>query len=607
VIKMTTTEGQGLHMQARSTAGSDTGEAFERALRARTLCEAFQITAAARAEQVAVRTADDNVSLTYGELAERVRRVAAGLAALGLKRGDTVGIMLTNRPEFHVVDLAAMHLGATAFSVYNTSAQGQIEYVFADAGNRIVITEDAFLERLTAVRDGGMPIDHIVVVDGEPDGTLGLDQVEALGDADFDFEAAWSALGPEDLLTLIYTSGTTGPPKGVELSHGNMMSEIRSLQQALPVTPGGRTVSFLPAAHIGDRWSGHYSPLGVWGFTVTSCADPRTVIEVVKQVHPTVFLPVPRIWEKVKAGLEAEIESEPGARGKLMRWAMDTGMKNARVVQAGKSAGPMLQFQAKVAAAIVGSKIRRKLGVEQAEWFLTGAAPTPRDVFEFFAAAGIPICEIWAMSETSCLMTVNPQDRIRVGTVGLPIPGVEVKVAEDGELLVRGATVMRGYRNKPEQTAEAIDAEGWLHTGDLGAIDDDGYVRLVDRKKEIIINSAGKNMSPASIETWLKSSSPVIGQAVCIGDGRPYNVALITLDPDGAAGRSVDDPATIAEVAAGVERANAQLSRVEQIKKFKVVAKEWVPGSEELTPTMKLKRRTIDTKYAAEIEELYAG
>ena len=244
--------------------------------------------------------------------------------------------------------------------------------------------------------------------------------------------------------------------------------------------------------------------------------------------------------------------------------------------------------------------------MDQAAWFLTGSAPTPPDVFEFFAAAGIPICETWAMSESSCLMTVHPQDRIRVGTVGLPIPGVEVKVADDGELLARGATVMKGYRNKPEQTAEAIDAEGWLHTGDIGAIDDDGYVRLVDRKKEIIINSAGKNMSPASIETWLKSSSPFIGQAVCIGDGRPYNVALITLDPDGAAGRSVDDPVTIAEVAAGVERANGQLSRVEQIKKFKVVAQEWLPASDELTPTMKLKRKTISAKYAEVIEELYA-
>ncbi|MEU0316783.1 long-chain fatty acid--CoA ligase [Nocardioides sp. NPDC006273] len=593
-------------MRATINANTADGGAFERALRARTVCEAFQITAAARPEQVALRTSDGQVTLTYGALAERVRRVSAGLAALGVERGDAVAIMLTNRPEFHVVDLAVAHLGAQAFSVYNTSALGQIEYVFVDAGNKIVITESDFVERLTAVRDGGTPIDHLVVVDGELEGTLSLEQMEKLGDPQFDFEATWSAVSPDDILTLIYTSGTTGPPKGVQLSHGNMMAEIRGVQKALPVTPGGRTVSFLPAAHIGDRWSGHYSPLAVWGFTVTSCADPRTLMEVVKQVRPTVFLAVPRIWEKAKAGLEADLESRPGVGGKLMRWAMDIGIKNARVVQADKPVPPALQLQAKVASTILGSRIRRELGLDEAAWFLTGSAPTPPDVFEFFAAAGIPIGEIWAMSETSCLMTVNPPDRIRVGTVGLPIPGVEVKVADDGELLARGATVMKGYRNKPEQTSEALDADGWLHTGDIGAIGEDGYVRLIDRKKEIIINAAGKNMSPASIESCLKSASPFIGQAVCIGDGRPYNVALITLDPDGAGGRSVDDPVTIAEVAAGVERANSQLSRVEQIKKFSVVAKEWLPGSEELTPTMKVKRRSVVTKYAAEIDDLYA-
>lgn len=594
-------------MQATSTANAAVGEAFERALRARTVCEAFQITAAAQAEQVAVRAPDDSVSLTYGALADQVRRVAAGLAALGVKRGDTVGIMLTNRPEFHVVDLAVMHLGALAFSVYNTSAPAQIEYIFADAGNKIVVTERDFVEQLTAVRDGGTPIDHIVVVDGEPSGMISLEQVQKLGDghSDFDFEAAWSAVSPDDILTLIYTSGTTGPPKGVQLTHANMMSKIGALQQVLPVTPGGRTISFLPAAHIGDRWAGHYSPLAVWGFTVTSCADPRTVMKIAQQVRPTAFLLVPRMWEKAKAGLEADLESRPGIGGKLMRWAMDIGIKNARVVQAGKPAPLTLQLQAKVASAIVGSKIRRELGLDQAAWFLTGSAPTPPDVFEFFAAAGIQLCENWAMSEASCVMTANAPDRIRVGTVGRPIPGLEVKVADDGELLVRGATVMKGYRNKPEQTAEALDPDGWLHTGDIGTIGEDGYVRLIDRKKEIIINAAGKNMSPASIESCLKSSSPYIGQAVCIGDGRPYNVALITLDPDGAGGRSVDDPVTIAEVAAGVERANSQLSRVEQIKKFRVLAADWQPGSEELTPTMKVKRRSVVRKYAAEIEELY--
>jgi long-subunit acyl-CoA synthetase (AMP-forming) len=238
---------------------------------------------------------------------------------------------------------------------------------------------------------------------------------------------------------------------------------------------------------------------------------------------------------------------------------------------------------------------------------VVGAAPTPREVLEFFAAIGIPICELWGMSELSCVATINPPEAIRIGTVGLPLPGVEVKLADDGELLCRGPIVMKGYRNKPAQTAEAIDGDGWLHTGDVAEIDADGYVRLVDRKKELIINAAGKNMSPANIEARIKSASPLIGQAVCIGDARPYNVALLTLDPDGAAGRKADDPEIVAEVAAAIERANAQLSRVEQIKKYKLLGDEWLPGGEELTPTMKLKRKPIAAKYAAEIEALYSA
>jgi long-subunit acyl-CoA synthetase (AMP-forming) len=593
---------------ATITAETATGEAFERALQARTLCEAFQITAAARAEQVAVRTVDDSLSLTYGELAGRVRRLAAGFAGLGLERGDTLGIMLTNRPEFNVADLAAMHLGATPFSIYNTSAPDQIEYLFSDAGNRVVVTERQFLDRLLAVRDGGVPIDHIIVVDGATAGTLSLEDVEAAAADDFDFDAAWQAVDPDDVLTLIYTSGTTGPPKGVEITHHNIVTEVRAVQEVFPTTPGGRAVSFLPSAHIADRWASHYSALMVWGFTITACPDPRKVMEVVPSVRPTVFGSVPRIWEKVKAGLEAAIESESsGARRKLMRWAIDTGLRKVRAEQEGKSAGPVIELQAKIADALVASKIRHKLGLDESEWFVVGAAPTPREVLEFFAAIGIPICELWGMSETSCVATVNPQHRNKLGTVGVPLPGVELQIADDGELLVRGEIIMKGYRNKPGQTAEAIDADGWLHTGDMATIDDGGYVRIVDRKKEIIINAAGKNMSPANIEARIKSSSPVIGQAVCIGDGRPYNVALIALDPDGAAGKSVDDPGIVAEVAAGVERANAQLSRVEQIKKFKIVSEEWLPGGDELTPTMKLKRKPIAAKYGGEIEALYAG
>ncbi len=238
---------------------------------------------------------------------------------------------------------------------------------------------------------------------------------------------------------------------------------------------------------------------------------------------------------------------------------------------------------------------------------MSGAAPIPVEVLEYFLALGLPICELWGMSELSCCATINPTDDIRIGTVGVALPGVELRLADDGELLVRGETVMKGYRGMPDKTAETIDADGWLATGDIATIDDDGYVRIVDRKKELIINAAGKNMSPANIEQAIKSGSPLIGQAVCIGDARPYNVALIVLDPDVAAGRSADDPEVVAEVAAGVERANAKLSRVEQIKRYTLLSDDWLPGGDELTPTSKLKRKPIGAKYAAEIEALYTG
>ncbi|NQD90725.1 long-chain fatty acid--CoA ligase [Paenarthrobacter sp. CM16] len=587
-------------------AAIDPDEAFTRALQAATLCEAFQITAAARTNQVAVRTVDDSISLTFGQLSQRVRRLTAGLAALGVRPGDTVAIMLTNRPEFHLVDLAVMHLGALPFSIYNTSAKTQIEYLFSDAANRIVITERAFVDRLVAVRDGGTQIDTIVVVDGAPDGTTSLEDVEAAGDPDFDFDATWSTVRPDDILTLIYTSGTTGPPKGVELTHHNLMSQLRALQQAMPTTPGGRFVSFLPSAHIGDRWGAHYGALITWGFTVTTCPVGGELLDVVAQVRPTVFQPVPRIWEKAKAKVEAQLEADPNpARRTLLRWALDIGIKKAQAGHANRSIGRIFDIRASVAAVLIGDRFRRMLGLDTIDWVLSGSAPTPRDVFDFFLAIGVPICEVWGMSETSLAITINPRDAIRYGTVGLPLPGIEVKVAEDGELLIRGATVMRGYRNKPEQTVEAMDADGWLHSGDIGTVDEDGYVRIVDRKKEIIINAAGKNMSPANIETWLRSSSPLIGQAACIGDGRLYNVALISLDPDTAAGRSASDPTVIAEVTAGVDLANSHLSRVEQIKKFRIVEDHWLPGSDELTPTMKIKRRNVTTKYAAQIDDLY--
>ena len=554
------------------------------ALSAATLCEAFQATARERPDAVALRTPGDDVSITWREYGERVPAIAAGLAALGVEPGDTVAIMLVNRPEFHLVDTAALHLGATPFSVYNTSSEEQIEYLFSNAANKVVITEREFLPLLQKARQHCPVLREIVLVDGAEDGTMPLDQLEQRSPPRFDFEATWRSVKPGDIATLIYTSGTTGPPKGVQLTHSNLMAEVRAVIDRLPTEPGGRFTSFLPLAHIADRWSAHYQGSMVMGFTITSIADPRTVVQHLPEVRPTAWGAVPRIWEKIKAALEAKGVTRP----------------------------ELLADEQKAA-------IREQLGLDQVQWLVVGAAPTPVEVLEFFSELGLPICELWGMSETSSCATCNPRDAIKVGTCGPPLAGVEMKLADDGELLVRGEIVMPGYRGDPEKTREALDADGWLRTGDIAEFDDDGYVKIVDRKKELIINAAGKNMSPANIEARLKSAHPLIGQVVAIGDRRPYNVALIVLDPDacaafarehgledGSAAALAGDERVQQAVAAAVDEANSHLSRVEQIKRFRILPVDWLPGGDELTPTMKLKRRPIGDKYAAEIEALYS-
>src|SRR5215210_6060273 len=561
-------------------------------LDAATMAEAFRITARDNADLPALRTKGDELNLTWGQYAERVERLAAGLAGLGLGRGQTIGLMLTNRPEFHLLDAAAMHLGATPFSVYNTYSPEQIEYLAGDADNRIFVTEQSFLERVQAVEG----IEHVVVVDGDAgDGVLSLGDVEAAANDDFDFESAWKAVEPDDILTLIYTSGTTGPPKGVQITHGNMVAGIQSYDELIAFPRGGRIVSYLPMAHIAERNVSQYLPMSC-GFSVTCCPNPREVTSYLPEVHPTWFFAVPRIWEKLKAGLEGMVAGlEDQEQKQKMQGALDASLERVRLEQAGEEVPDDLRDKCDKADEEVFSNVRAMLGLDELEACNVGAAPTPREVIEFFHALGIPLAELWGMSETTGAGCCNPPGKIKIGTVGPPAPGCEVELADDGEVLIRGAIVMPGYRNLPDKTAEDLDEDGWLHTGDIGEFDDDGYLTIVDRKKELIINAAGKNMSPANIESKIKSASPLIGQAVAIGDGKPYNVALITLDPDTAPGYDSDD-AREKEVAAGVERANEQLARVEQIKKFKLLDEEWEPGGEELTPTMKLKRKPIAEK-----------
>jgi len=586
-----------------------------------TLPEAFQETATFQPDSVAIRTPGNEVVLIWRQYADRVRKITTGLAALGVERGHTVGLMLRNRPEFHLADAAVMHLGAIPFSIYNTSAPDQIRYLFSNAENKIVFTENDFLP---AVKTAGVDLAHVIVVDAgadvEVDGCLTLEDLESLGaKADFDFDSAWRAVQPDDVATLIYTSGTTGPPKGVQLTHANVMAEFLAIVDLVGMQPTDRITSYLPHAHIADRVAGHYANM-VLGVQVTDVGDPRAIAEALPDARPTVWFGVPRVWHKIKAGIETKLSTEAtGIRRRLALWAVDTGVRAARQTLAGKSVSTSLAIRRKIADRLVLAKVRDALGLDQLRWAVTGAAPIPVETVEFFWGLGIPVYEVWGMSENTGGATSNRPGANKVGSVGKPLRGVEVSLADDGELLVRGPVVMRSYRHQPEKTAEAIDADGWLHTGDIGTIDAEGFVTIVDRKKELLVNEAGKNLSPTNIEMAIQAASPVIDQVVAFGDARPYVTALIVLDSEAAAAQAaalgMADPSAAAfaqrrearqMLAAAVVEGNSKLSRVEQIKRFLIVGTPWEPGGDELTPTMKLKRRPIAQKYSAEIDKLYA-
>ncbi|MEA2305249.1 MAG: long-chain acyl-CoA synthetase [Solirubrobacteraceae bacterium] len=589
-----------------------------RAVGAATIAEAFRLTAEEREGLVALRTRGDEQSWTWGHLRDRVDALAGGLTTLGLAKGDSLALLIANRPEFHLCDLAGMMVGAAPFSIYMQYTPEQIQYVVSDAGARILITEQQFLPGVLEAREQLPDLEHVIVVDGEaPAGVLALADVEAYVAEGFDVEASVAAIGPEDVLTLIYTSGTTGPPKGVQLVHRNMMAAVRGIRDLVQFPEGARVVSWLPSAHIAERAAHHYLPI-VYGFEVTSCPNAKEVLAYVAEVRPSWFFAVPRIWEKLKAGLEAMLAGLPEEQRAGAQAALAAAREKVRLEQASQPVPAELAAAVAKADDELFAGLRKQLGFDEIVAVNVGAAPTPVEVLEFFHAIGIPVAELWGMSETCGAGCCNPPDRIKIGTVGPPTPGVEVRLAEDGELLVRGDVVMPGYRNLPDKTAEALDADGWLHTGDIAEIDADGYVKLVDRKKELIISAAGKNMSPANIEATLKSASPLIGQAAVIGDARAYNTALIVLDADfapawagqqGLASASLEDLAgderVRAAVQEGVDAANAKLARVEQIKKFTLLRGDWLPGGDELTPTMKLKRKPINAKYAEAIEAMY--
>ncbi|MCV7195470.1 fatty acid--CoA ligase FadD11 [Mycobacterium angelicum] len=580
------------------------------------MCEAFQRNAVIDPEAVAMRTPGDTQTLTWREYATQVRQVAAGLAGLGVRRGDTVSLMMANRIEFYPLEVGAQHVGATSFSVYNTLPAEQLTYLFDNAGTKVAICEEQYVDR---IRASGAPLEHIVCIDGSPAGTLSVDDLYAAAKPDFDFESTWRAVQPGDVITLIYTSGTTGNPKGVEMTHTNLLFEGYGLADVLGVEFGDRVTSFLPTAHIADRMMGLYLQ-EMFGTQVTVVGDGRKIAAALSDVRPTVWGAVPRVWEKLKAGIEFMVGHETDeTKQAALQWAMTVASRRAAALLADQPLPDEAAAEWAKADELVLSRLRERLGFGELRWAVSGAAPIPRETLAFFAGIGIPIAEIWGMSELSCAASVSHPRDARLGSVGKLLPGLEGKIADDGEYLIRGPLVMKGYRSEPEKTAEAIDADGWLHTGDIIEVDSDGYLRVVDRKKELIINAAGKNMSPANIENTILAACPMVGVMMAIGDGKPYNTALLVFDADSVGPYAAQhglsdaspaalaaDPEVIARIAAGVAEGNAKLSRVEQIKRFRVLPSLWEPGGDEITLTMKLKRRPILVKYSAEIDELYA-
>ncbi len=587
-------------------------------LPAQNLVKAFYAEVDRLGDELAIRDDARGVELNWIELRDTAHRIAGGLAKLGLEKGDTVAIMLNNRWEFIPCDLAAVSLGGVPFSIYQTSAPEQIKYVVSDAKSKIAIIERAFLDRFNEAREDLPELEHLIVVDGEG-GDYTLEEVMEM-DPDFDPAESVESVGPDDLLTLIYTSGTTGPPKGVQLTHRNLLFAVATADELIHLPErGGKVISWLPAAHVAERNAHYYLPMAR-GLTVTICPDPRKIAEFLPKVKPTWFFAVPRIFEKLKTGLEAMLAGLPAEQREPAEKGLEASLRKVRAEQAGKEVPPEVAEAAAQAEEQLFSALRTQLGLDEAIAVNVGAAPTPVEVLEFFHAIGVPVGELWGMSETCGLATCNPPDRIKIGTVGPPTPGVEIKLDDDGEVLVKADCVMPGYRNLPEKNEETFTEDGWLRTGDIGELDEDGYLKIVDRKKELIISAAGKNMSPANIESHLKAASPLVGQACAIGDGRPYNVALVVLDLDfapvwasqnGLEGKSIEelvsDEKTRDAIQAAVDQANARLSRVEQVKKFTILPEQWEPGGDELTPTMKLKRKPIDEKYAEEIEALYSG
>ncbi|MGI9595000.1 MAG: AMP-dependent synthetase/ligase [Acidimicrobiales bacterium] len=557
---------------------------------------------------------------TFNEFADQVARAAAGLAARGLGKGDRLMLMIRNMPEFHVLDTAALFVGATPVSIYNSSAPEQIEYLVNDAGAKMAIVEDeGFYEAFSKVRQSMASLETLGVIRLGADGSdFGADFTydQLMASDPVDLEEAAKIATPDDLATLIYTSGTTGPSKGVMISHYNVCWTVECFLQAFDLdNPAGkRVVSYLPMAHIAERMISHYQTLFV-GLEVTCCPDAAQFPVYAGEIHPNIMFGVPRVWEKLYGGIQAALAADPEKEK-----AVADGVAAAGPIREKMTWGTATQEEIETYEfldAVAFSTIRGLVGLDQLDAAVTGAAPIPAELLAWFRTIGVPLSEIYGLSETTGPMTWAPY-KFKPGYVGQACPGVEVKLDADGEVLCRGGNVFSGYLNLPDKTAEVLDDEGWFRSGDIGELDDDGYLKIVDRKKELIVTAGGKNLSPSNLEAALKMI-PLVGQAIAVGDGRPFVSALVVLDPDVApqwAAKNgiefesletlADHPQIVAEIDGTLGGVMAGFANSEKVKKVKVLGEEWLPDTELLTPTSKLKRRGIHARYAAEIDALYA-
>ncbi|RJL36033.1 AMP-dependent synthetase/ligase [Bailinhaonella thermotolerans] len=592
----------------------------------RTICAQFADITAAHPDAPAYSNpaGDGWDTLTYGEARRRVLEAASAFLALGIEPGDAVTLMMVNRTEHVLADLGALHAGAVPITVYATLAPEQVSYIAADCRARAVVLGGAAdLARWESALAELPHIEHVIVLDPAacPDGEryLTWDRLMELGRERYDeaaVRARYEAIRPEDTLTVLYTSGTTGVCKGVPLTHANVCFEVAVVDRVGELGELNPQISYLTYAHIAERVLSMYLPL-FKASHVHFCPDPLQLAGVLRQVRPATFFGVPRVWEKLMAGLLAVLATQPEEQQARVREAMAAGVAYLEAGQRGATPPEEIREAYEKADASLLSTIRGLIGFDRAHWVGSGAAPLSLDVQRFFAGLGINILEVYGMTETTGAFTANGPGDYSFGSVGRAVPGVEVRLAEDGEILMRGPIAASGYRNLPEATAELIDADGWLRTGDVGEVDEDGYYRVVDRKKELFITAGGENVAPSLIENHLKRH-PLIAQALAYGDRRPYPVALITLDPEvaprwaearGIPFTSLADfaerPEVVAEVATAVEQANARLARVQQIKHWRVLPVEWTTETDELTPKFSLKRRVIHAKYADVIDTLY--